>query len=136
MRLLFVLFLLAAVAGAAVLFAFDPAGGGFYPPCLLHRCTGLHCPGCGTTRGLHALLHGRVWAAVRYNPLTVLALPFLALAFVNSAVRLYSRDGTPRPVRSLPPRMGWVVLWLVLAFAVCRNIPFEPFNWLAPTPLP
>jgi hypothetical protein len=77
-----------------------------------------------------------VWAAFRYNALTVLALPLFALAFADYAVRLFGRNPASRRARSLPPRLGWCVLWLVLAFTVCRNIPFEPFNWLAPTAVP
>jgi hypothetical protein len=132
-RLLYVFLLLAAVAGAAVLFSFDPAAGGFYPPCLFHRCTGLHCPGCGSTRGLHALLHGRVWAAFRFNPLMVIVLPFLVPALARYTRRTFS----PRPAaparRAMP---GWSIralFVLIVAFWVLRNLPHRPFAWLAPT---
>ena len=33
--------------GLAFLFTFDPARYAFYPRCLFHATTGLHCPGCG-----------------------------------------------------------------------------------------
>lgn len=37
------------------------------PQCLFHRLTGYDCPGCGTQRAVHALLHGRVAEAWRHN---------------------------------------------------------------------
>ena len=45
---------------AAVLFFFNPAQSGFYPFCVFHRTTGLLCPGCGSLRALHQLLHQRI----------------------------------------------------------------------------
>jgi hypothetical protein len=133
-RLLYVLLVVVALGGAALLFTFDPAAGGLYPPCVFHRYTGLHCPGCGSTRGLHALLHGQVWAAFRYNALMVLALPFLAAAFVRHTRRVFgSQTAHPRPRRVLRPGWIWSLFVLVIAYWVLRNLPFRPFVWLAPT---
>lgn len=65
---------LAGIAGLIILWRFEPAGQFFYPRCWLHETTGLLCPGCGTTRALHALLHGDLVAAVRLNALAVAGL--------------------------------------------------------------
>jgi hypothetical protein len=64
--------------GGAILFCFDPNGGGFYPVCLFHQATGLLCPGCGSLRAMHQLLHGHVLAAFEFNPLLLLCLPAAA----------------------------------------------------------
>lgn len=32
----------------------------YYPPCAFHMLTGLYCPGCGGTRAVRALMHGRL----------------------------------------------------------------------------
>ena len=45
---------------AVILFVFDPTRVGFLPPCPLHEFTGLWCPGCGSTRALHQLVHGHL----------------------------------------------------------------------------
>ena len=129
------LYLLAAggavcLAGAAFLRAFDPSKPGPYPVCIFHALTGLWCPGCGSLRALHQLLHGHVLAALRYNPLTVLALPFVAYAMASYALRWAG-------MRALPaPRMrgwyGWALLGLIVAFGVLRNILAWPFRLLAP----
>ena len=49
---------LVLAAAATLLYFIPPVAGGIYPPCFFHWLTGLYCPGCGSTRCLHALLHG------------------------------------------------------------------------------
>ena len=72
---------LAAAAAAVALFLFDPANATFFPPCVFHSLTGFHCPGCGTLRAFHALAHGNVGTAFRFNPLAMLVLPFAAIDY-------------------------------------------------------
>lgn len=38
-------------------------------PCILSTVIGLYCPGCGGTRALEALVHGRILLSVWYHPL-------------------------------------------------------------------
>ena len=120
----------AGVAAAAVLYCFRPGVVNIYPPCPFHTLTGLHCPGCGTLRALHALLHGKVVTALRLNPLTVLAIPFLAYAFAVQAFA--AAAGRPPPVIRRWRWLIWALLGIVLAFWVLRNLPFHPFILLAP----
>jgi hypothetical protein len=69
--------LVLAVLAGVVLFCFDPSRSAFYPVCLFHKTTGLLCPGCGSLRALHELLHGHLATAWRFNPLLVGSLPVL-----------------------------------------------------------
>ena len=46
--------------GAAILYLRDPTGNAFFPKCMVYSATGLYCPGCGTQRALHHLLHARI----------------------------------------------------------------------------
>ena len=117
--------LLAAVA-LAVLFLVDPAEWKIFPPCLFHKLTGWQCPGCGATRAVHALLHGRLAAAFRDNALLVLSLPVLAAYVWVRAMR--RRQG--RPSARLSPTWLWVALGVGLVFMVWRNLPSGA--WLSP----
>src|SRR2546425_12377672 len=79
---------LALVAGAStLLFFFDPGSYRFYPRCLFNQVTGLLCPGCGSLRALHQLLHGHVAAAFHLNALLVLFLPAVCWLATLSALR-------------------------------------------------
>jgi Protein of unknown function (DUF2752) len=42
------------------------------PPCSFKRATGIPCLACRGTRALRALASGKVWQAVKYNPLAVM----------------------------------------------------------------
>jgi hypothetical protein len=124
---------LALLAGAALLFAFNPASSRLLPPCPFHALTGLYCPGCGSTRACHHLLHGRIATAFDFNPLMVVSLPFIAYGLARQAVRL-ARGSPPPP--AAPSRLSgwwiWGLLVVVLAFAVARNLPWKPVRWMAP----
>ena len=85
-------------------------------------------PGCGALRAMHDLLHGDLAGALARNPLTVLAVPYLVLAFVTWLLR---RSGRPAPrSTSLPPWTIWLLLAVVVAFGVLRNLP--GWAWLSP----
>ncbi len=98
---------------------------------MLHATTGLHCPGCGATRCLHAALNGEIEQAIAFNPLAPIILPMLGLAAVTSLWHWAwgTRPQFPRAVEVVADP-GWRCS-LVL-FGVFRNIPAYPFTLLAP----
>lgn len=102
----------------------------FFPPCPVHALTGLHCPGCGTTRAFLALGRGEFALAWHNNPLALLALVFLVPLGLRQAWHAL-RENRFATIR--PPRLaGPVVMWTVILFTVFRNLPWPPFAWLAP----
>jgi Protein of unknown function (DUF2752) len=113
-----------AVAGV-YLFIFEPGKSGFFPVCPFRMVTGFACPGCGSTRGMHALVHGDVVSAFKFNPLLVLSLPFLLYAFVrftNDAIQ-----GRQPKSNRLDAKYIWAIFGVVLFFWIFRNTPFYPF---------
>ncbi|MBB1062149.1 DUF2752 domain-containing protein [Marilutibacter spongiae] len=115
--------------GVWALRSYDPnAADSPFMGCLFLAFTGFYCPGCGTTRALHALLHGDVAGMVAMNPL----LPVLMLATPVIALHGMGRP-LPLPAAVLKavnsPRLWLVVL---LGYWVARNLPWWPFTWLAP----
>lgn len=125
-----VLILGAILAVLTFLFIFDPAGTGLYPPCPFHLITGLHCPGCGSLRALHQLLHGNLVGALGLNPLAVIILPVLLYSLVSTAIRVLNNKPPARPVVSAT--RIWLLLAGIIAFWVLRNIPVYPLDLLAP----
>lgn len=106
---------LAVVAGAYVLYAHDPATSSFYPGCALRATTGFDCPGCGSTRALHHLLHGRVATAFRYNPLL-----FVLGAVLLPALPKLTRGEAPRYIAR--PWFAWGLAIAILMWWIVRNL--------------
>jgi hypothetical protein len=115
---------------ALLLFAYDPSGSRLFPRCPFNAVTGLHCPGCGSARALHHLLHGRLATAFSYNPLAVLMLPILAYAACGYLVRWFGLKRLPT-VR-MRPAWAWALLVVIVLYWVLRNVPAWPFTLLAP----
>jgi hypothetical protein len=104
---------LAAAAGLVLVYRFDPARVHFFPPCVFHALTGLQCPGCGSTRALHHLLHGDVAGAFRLNAL-LFAMPPFALASRSQRF-------------ATSPATGWAALAVVVGWWVVRNTALWPW---------
>jgi uncharacterized protein DUF2752 len=121
--------LLAILGSAAILFLFNPAQSGFYPVCLFHQSTGLLCPGCGSLRALHQLLHGNVIAALHFNALLVLLLPVVAWLGCRSLIARLKHRAVDIQIR---PGWLWCGLAVLIVFGVLRNLPFAQTAWLAP----
>lgn len=120
-----------AVAACVLLLVFPPGASAYGPVCGFYRLTGLYCPGCGSSRALYQLLHANVAAAFRCNPFFVLIAPWLVWQYVNWGLRLVGMESLP----ALRPRSAWALYALAAAltvFAVLRNLPWWPFNLLAP----
>ncbi|MCM1310774.1 MAG: DUF2752 domain-containing protein [Bacteroides sp.] len=113
---------LAALAGfialLAVVFLFNPMEGGFpYPRCAFKMLTGWDCPGCGSTRALHALLHGRIAEAWADNPAVFVVLPLAALCLAAESPRF------PR-LRRVIFSSGFVIIFIIAAigWTIFRNL--------------
>lgn len=120
----------AIISGAVGVWYFDPRTAGFFPVCPLYSLTGFACPGCGLTRGFHALFHGDIVTALDYNAL----IPFFAFAVLLALVSLvtYAIRGTRARIGLLHPNALWVFFVLMIVFGVARNLPWYPFTVLFP----
>lgn len=109
---------------------FNPSTAGFFPACPLLKMTGMACPGCGLTRGFHALFHGDVWTAISFNALVPIYL-FIFLYFVVYSVSVILR-GRGIALNILSPIPLFIFLGVSIVFGVLRNIPAEPFTFFYP----
>jgi len=110
----------------------DPsAKGTHFPGCAFHALTGLWCPGCGLTRGMHQLLTGHPFAALGYNLFVPLALIGIVFAWWNWTRTAWGHRTLVYPswVRQ---GISTVLPALLIVYGVLRNIPAAPFRSLAP----
>ena len=113
--------LLAGGVGALpVLYLFNPAQSRLFPPCPFLLLTGWRCPGCGSLRAMHQLLHGELSAGLTLNPMMVLMLPMLLFLFVQQFKALIH---PPSREFVLPASWTWALLLLTVAWTVARNLP-------------
>ena len=121
----------AAIAGGSGFVAyFDPSTVHFFPVCPLFEVTGLACPGCGLTRGFHALFHGDVLTALHFNALIPVWAVIFGYVFVS--LLLFAVRGKGLPMWPTNPKFLWTFMIVLLAFGVLRNLPVYPFTLLFP----
>ena len=112
------------VAALAAVYAMEPGNTvqRFMPKCPFHQLTGMHCPGCGGTRAVHALLHGHPLKALRCNAI----LPSMAICYL--LIWKYPKLQYSKP-------FAFTIVAVFLLFFILRNIPCYPFSLLAPPAL-
>lgn len=123
MKKYIILILLVCIGGMGIfiLYTYNPSAEAVFPQCPFLRLTGYQCPGCGTQRALHAVVHGDIATAFRYNPLFLLFIPYLLgglyVAFLGGNVRF------PNFARICYGKYAAiVVLAIILLYGVGRNI--------------
>ena len=116
--------------GASAVWAFDPAQTHFLPVCPLLALTGFACPGCGLTRGFHALFHGDVLTALDFNALIPVWTAIFGYLFLSLVLTTFRGRGLPW--KFITPSMLFGFLVVLIGFGVLRNLPFYPFTILFP----
>ncbi len=117
---------LIALAGALFLYIYRVG-----PPCATYQLTGIYCMGCGSGRATVALLHGDILAALGYNVLYVIFLPFI-LYYLLKVYISYVFGKDVLPFFKIGLKGSIAILTVVLLFWILRNIPVFPFTLLAP----
>lgn len=96
--------------------------------CWFHAGTGLHCPFCGSLRGVAALSHGDILAALHNNAPVMLLLGVATLIWGRRV--LYAMGGNVVDQPRTNGRANAALGVFFLVFAIYRNTPYGA--WLAP----
>ena len=101
--------------------------GSMLGKCWFHEITGYHCPGCGNTRAVKALLHFQLITALRNNP----TIPVLSVLGILYYIEI-GLDVAGKKIKLVPRSLWfWLGLLSVLTiYLILRN--FIPV--LAPIP--
>lgn len=106
------------------------SGEGLFLRCPFHLVTGFHCPGCGSQRAAHDLLHFRIGEALQHNVMMVVVV----LLIVSKIYALISKRFFPRYYYNLGHKSYFTIglVGVIFVYWILRNIPIEPFTHLAP----
>lgn len=131
MKLKYILgIMLIVIALIAIYYNFNPEMYHFFPECPFHKYFHLDCPGCGSQRAVHALLHGDVITALDYNVLLVLSIPLLMVHFSLKAYSYFTHKNIGLKFW-YNPNTPKIIFVIVVLFWITRNIPYLPFSYLA-----
>jgi hypothetical protein len=130
MRLRYIAIPVVLIGLILIYFSINPASTRLFPKCLLYVSTGIYCPGCGSQRATHALLNGNILTALNHNVLFIVGLGIIGYHLLVTALNKWF--GRKIFNYLYHPKVPLILLGIVIAFWILRNIPFGPFNWLAP----
>lgn len=123
--------LLVFILGLAVLFfLLNPSEQQLFPRCVFNSLSGYYCPGCGSQRAIHSLLHLNFEGVVSNNFLFLPAV--LAIAYHYSHPLLNKQFGWKLPNILYKKYTPWIIFGIILLFWLLRNLSFYPFSVLAP----
>lgn len=113
-----ILILLLCICGAVLFFVLDPESN-FFPKCIFRSITGYSCPGCGSQRAIHDLLHLDLAGAFRHNAFLVCSIPL-----VLGLIFLERRKSTNKKIHALFNSPVFIVLLisLVIVWWILRNV--------------
>jgi uncharacterized membrane protein (DUF485 family) len=111
-------------------FTINPNEVDFMLKCPLYSTTGVYCPGCGSQRAAHHLLHFDILKAAQNNILFLIAIIGVLYHYSIPLLNSYFHKNYKSIFDNT--RNLWIALVLIVIFWVLRNIPYYPFTLLAP----
>lgn len=96
-------------------------------PCLIHKISGLYCPGCGVSRMMLSILKLDFYQAFRYNPFLFI---MLIITLVYQLIKLITRKLLTKEIK-LNNYIYIGLLVITIVFGILRNL--DQFSFLIPT---
>jgi len=100
------------------------------PKCILYGTTGIYCPGCGSQRATHQLLNFNFFGVLQQNVLYLISLLLLGYHLIVTGINTIFKKQLYNYVYH--PKTPLIILAVIVVFWILRNIPYYPFNFLAP----
>jgi len=122
--------LIALLLLAVLFFILNPDDQPVFPRCIFYSLSGYYCPGCGSQRAIHHLLHLNIAGVVQNNILFLPAVLAIAYHFVHHLLNRWFNWKLPN-IFYMKNTPG-IILSIILLYWVLRNLPVYPFSVLAP----
>ncbi len=112
-------------------FTINPNEVDFMLKCPLYSTTGVYCPGCGSQRALHHLLHGNLIKAAHNNILFLIGLLSAIYHYIIPSINKHFNKSF-KSIFNKNKNLLFILI-LIILFWILRNIPYYPFTILAPS---
>jgi hypothetical protein len=122
--------LLLLIVAAFLYYNINPSEVNFFPKCPLYLTTGIYCPGCGSQRATHHLLNFNFFGVLQQNVLYLIGLFVLGYHFIILSLNFVLNKSYYNYLYH--PKTPIFLLIIIVFFWILRNIPYYPFNILAP----
>ncbi len=121
-RRIYLFVIVAAVSIVAIYsYCVDTLQSVLAPKCFFLMLTGWKCPGCGTQRALHELVHLNIGGVWHTNPILFLAIPYMLLLVYLTYFGGERRF--PRLNEAVYSSCGvMTVFYIIVAYWVLRNV--------------
>ncbi len=114
---------------SGVLIIFVNTRFGFIPTgCIINKFTGFFCAGCGMSRGIHSIIRGDIYHAIRCNILLFTAFPLSAFWLI---IRFFKMKNS-LSIQKYDKVVIISFIIFVILFTIFRNIPSPHFIFLRP----
>ncbi|WP_417428657.1 DUF2752 domain-containing protein [Halpernia sp.] len=99
----------------------NPLSNSFLIKCPFKTVTGLDCPGCGSQRAIHEILHGNFKQAFSYNPLFIIAIPYVFTGILFEWFSLKYKFPRTRKIL-FGANAIYVIGIIIILFFIFRNL--------------
>ena len=107
-------------AGIYYFYQHDPAQSEtVFILCVTKNISGIDCPGCGSQRAFHELLHGNFIKAAKLNLTIYFFTPLFLFIFLKTALKPFHID---LPDLLITTKRLMLILFFLLLFTVLRNL--------------
>jgi hypothetical protein len=103
-------------------FIINPSNVDFLPKCPLYKATDLYCPGCGSQRAVHDILHLNFLDAFGHNAVLV------SFLVIGLGLFIYSRSLFSKILYH--PKSPYIIFGIIILFWILRNM--DLFSYFAP----
>ena len=87
--------------------------------CVTKNISGIDCPGCGSQRAFHELLHGNFIKAAKLNLTIYFFTPLMLFLFLKTVLKPFRID---LPDLLITTKRLMLILFFLLLFTVLRNL--------------
>ena len=109
------------LVGGVVLYLYRPESLQI-PRCPFLQLTGWQCPGCGSMRGIRALLHGDIGRVLQLNVMLIPGLIYFAFLVLLELTRPHNLRAERLYRRFSGRTASWIIFAIIVAWGIGRNL--------------